>query len=52
MNNTLQTCPLCDVTVDDARAVYTHLQVNHRKSELSKAVLEAADTMDRSAPAQ
>ena len=41
-----QTCPLCDVTGEGARAIYTHLMVHHRKSEISKALLTSTDASE------
>jgi len=34
-------CPLCDFE-DDRTTVYTHLQTAHRKSELSRNLLDEA----------
>jgi len=35
-------CPLCEFE-DDRTAVYQHLQVSHRKSELSRKLLADAE---------
>ncbi|WP_254273090.1 hypothetical protein [Haloarcula marina] len=37
------TCPLCGETGESANDVYVHLQLNHRKSELSEALVDAAE---------
>lgn len=40
MSGTRWECPLCDYTAERTK-VYKHLQTSHRKSELSRKVLEA-----------
>ncbi|WP_276273541.1 hypothetical protein [Haloarcula litorea] len=35
-------CPLCTHAEEEQRDLYVHLQVTHRKSELSEALIEAA----------
>jgi len=37
------TCPLCDRDGDANADLYVHLQVSHRKSVLSEALIEAID---------
>lgn len=34
-------CPLCDHSGETATDIYVHLQVSHRKSEISEALIEA-----------
>ncbi|MFC7074860.1 hypothetical protein [Haloarcula halophila] len=36
-------CPLCDHDGDAETDIYVHLQVSHRKSVLSEALIEAVD---------
>ena len=36
-------CPLCERQVDGRMDVYRHLMVNHRKSELSRRLVERCD---------
>lgn len=43
MSNTRYGCPLCEFQ-DTYQAVYRHLQKSHRKSELSREVLENRHT--------
>ncbi len=38
------TCPLCEFSGETTMSVYRHLQVSHRKSELSKALLQPEET--------
>jgi hypothetical protein len=45
-------CPLCDQTGDSEDAVYRHLMVNHRKSELSSMLLETTDNRITDTPTQ
>ncbi|MBX0295617.1 hypothetical protein [Haloarcula nitratireducens] len=41
-------CPLCGHELAAANDVYVHLQVSHRKSEISEALIEATvDEPDR-----
>jgi hypothetical protein len=42
MDRTNVRCPLCGFE-DERTAVYQHLQVSHRKSELSRTVLADAE---------
>ncbi|MFC6974762.1 hypothetical protein ACFQL1_08850 [Halomicroarcula sp. GCM10025709] len=37
------TCPLCDRGEYGEQDLYVHLQVNHRKSTLSEALVDALD---------
>ncbi|MFC7018707.1 MULTISPECIES: hypothetical protein [Haloarcula] len=37
------TCPLCGETAKSTNDVYVHLQVEHRKSAICEALVEAAD---------
>lgn len=39
-------CPLCGLGLESRDAVYRHLQVGHRKSTLSEAVLESTGDPD------
>lgn len=34
-------CPLCDHRGETANDIYVHLQVSHRKSEMSEALIES-----------
>jgi hypothetical protein len=36
-------CPLCDRTAATDDAIYRHLQVNHRKSRLCRALIERTE---------
>ncbi|MBX0322789.1 hypothetical protein EGH21_07070 [Halomicroarcula sp. F13] len=38
---TTYACPLCEHRSETATDVYVHLQVSHRKSEISEALIEA-----------
>ncbi len=42
-------CPLCSGTFDDGTALRVHLQVSHRKSELSAYLLDVLETNRRRA---
>jgi len=42
MDRTSTRCPLCEFE-DDRTAVYQHLQISHRKSELSRKILADAE---------
>jgi len=46
MDRTTTCCPLCEFE-DDRTAVYQHLQISHRKSELSRKILADAGEADR-----
>jgi|GEM_PF-2266629 len=41
MDRTTTCCPLCEFE-DERTAVYQHLQISHRKSELSRKILADA----------
>ena len=41
MDRSTASCPLCEFE-DDRTAVYQHLQISHRKSELSRKILTDA----------
>lgn len=46
-------CPLCGHELAAANDVYVHLQVSHRKSEISEALIQAtADGSDQSVVAE
>ena len=38
------TCPLCDRGEYGAQDLYVHLQVNHRKSTICEALVEATES--------
>jgi hypothetical protein len=42
-------CPFCELTCATHDAVYRHLQVNHRKSRLCRALVERVDLRIESA---
>jgi len=46
MDRTITCCPLCEFE-DEQTAVYQHLQISHRKSELSRKILADAGEADR-----
>ena len=37
-------CPLCGATAATRNDVYVHLQVNHRKSTICEALVEATES--------
>jgi transcription elongation factor Elf1 len=43
------TCPLCGAAASSRNDVYVHLQVDHRKSAICEALVEATD-VKRSEP--
>jgi hypothetical protein len=49
MTETPTACPLCGLT-DDPDDVYRHLQVAHRKSAISEALLDTAGARTEPAP--
>lgn len=43
-------CPLCELTTDTQTDVYRHLMVSHRKSAVSRALIETSDNKSTIAP--
>lgn len=41
--STTYTCPLCGETAPSRNDVYVHLQLNHRKSSICDALVEATE---------